>query len=137
MTKHKYRFVYNFIYFASLLFVGVLIASAYFATRYYYIFIPILSIVFVINVIAYVRQIQTYYFLGEFGIEKWRKKTCKIVLYEDVVTIKETKMYYEIEYRTPSKVRTLYLSKLLNDFEMLKQEFERNLKECNKEVIFF
>jgi len=137
MTKHKYRLIYSFIYFASFIFVGGLTGLAYYATRYYYIFIPILAVVFVINVIAYVRQMQTYYFLGEFGIEKWRGRTCSIVLYEDVVTIKETRIYYEIEYRLNKKVKTLYLSKLLKDFEMLKNEFERNLKECNQKVIFF
>lgn len=90
-----------------------------------------------INLIAYIRQIQTYYFLGEFGLEKWHKRECRIILYEDVVTIKETKLYYEIEYRLDRKIRTLYLSKLLRDFIVLKTEFERNLKECNKQVIFF
>lgn len=80
---------------------------------------------------------QTYYFLGEFGIEQWRFRTCMIILYEDVVTIKETKMYYEIEYRRLHKVRTLYLSKLLKDFKILKNEFERNLKEYNDKVIFY
>lgn len=80
---------------------------------------------------------QTYYFLGEFGLEKWRKDTCLIIRYDDVVTIKETKLYYEIEHRTPTKIRTLYLSKLVKDFDILQKLFERNLKEVNDKVIFF
>lgn len=136
--QYKHKFLYSFIYVWTFVFEIGLIVAAYFSTRYYMIFIPIVFIIFLINIYAYIRQLQSSYVITDDGLEKWRKETAVSQFpFVDVVSIRETKMYYEITVRFSNKVRTQYLTKLLTEFDDMKQKFEQRLKDQNKEVLFF
>lgn len=134
---YKYRFLYNFVYVWIFIFEISLMVVGYFATRYYYIFIPIVFLIFLLNIYAFIRQIQTSYVITENGLSKLHKGLeVELYRYEDIKMYKKLRLYIEFTVKLNKKIKTIYISKLLKNYKDLEKIFETNLKEVNKDVVF-
>lgn len=134
---YKHKIIYSFIYMFAFLLELTLIAVAYFATRYYFIFIPIVSVIFVLNVLFYIKQLMTSYELRKDGIYKHFKEKSECYLYDDFISVRNTFLYLEITYKTDKKIRTLYISKLLKKYSDFDTEFNSYIMYRKKEIMFF
>lgn len=135
--KYKHKLIYSFIYYGVFILELALIFSAYFITRYYFIFIPIVSVIFVVNVVFYIRQLMTSYELREDGIHKYFRDKETVYQYGDFISVRSTVMYLEIEYRTEKKVRTLYISKLLKNMKNFETEFDSYIMYIKDDILFY
>jgi len=116
--------------------IGLMVVG-YFASRYNYIFIPIIFVIFVFNIYAYIRQITSSYVITNNGIEINRKDQHSEIAFKHIVSIRETVLYYEVTHRIKKKVRTMYFSKLIKDFATFKNEVENNIRDQKVDVLFF
>ena len=79
----------------------------------------------------------TSYQLLDDGIHKFVRGKETVYRYGNFVSIRETLIYLEIEYRIDKKVRTLYISKLLKNYKHFETEFQSYIMHIKNDILFF
>ncbi len=134
---YRHKVIYSAIYYLAFLLEIGLISIAYFATRYYFIFIPAVSVIFLVNFVFYIRQLGTRYILKTEGIYKYVNSDATLYRYSNFTSIRDTFLYLEITHRTKKKIKTLYISKLLKNYEEFETEFKQSIEQYKNDILFF
>lgn len=137
MKRYSHKFTYHFVYIVTFLMEFALMAIAWIMDQNKWMFVGVLFIIFIINLIAYIRQISYQYGISEQGICRFYKDQENWFYYQNMKSVRKQRLYLEIVYSNDGKYQTLYISKWIRQFKDFEAIFDASLKHYQDQVILY